>query len=337
VGSLVSFAAIVALGAWGWHAFQAAPLAVGGMDNTLAAAPQAPDASPLPPVVNSLASVSIRRFVSPHTDIPERTPSWLTTYTVERGDTVYSIAQDFDLMPESILWGNAEVLQDDPNLLKPGTLLNILPTNGLLYRWQEGDSLDSVASEFHTSAEKILEWPGNGLNPLDPTIDPGTLLIVPGGSRPFKWEQPVSYGGQARTYSVGPGKCVGGYSGVAGSDAWGWPTTNHNLSGYDFSEAHKAIDIQVYIGQPIYSSQAGVVVFAGESTVGYGLLVIVDHLNGWHTFYAHLSQWNVSCGQQVYRGTIVGLGGSTGNSTGPHLHFEMRYNGVGQNPWGLLP
>jgi murein DD-endopeptidase MepM/ murein hydrolase activator NlpD len=78
-------------------------------------------------------------------------------------------------------------------------------------------------------------------------------------------------------------------------------------------------------------------VFAGWSDRGYGDLVIVDHLNGWHTFYAHMNQWNVNCGQQVRAGSIVGLGGTTGNSTGPHLHFEMRYNGVGQNPWGLLP
>jgi murein DD-endopeptidase MepM/ murein hydrolase activator NlpD len=91
------------------------------------------------------------------------------------------------------------------------------------------------------------------------------------------------------------------------------------------------------MGQPIYASQAGVVVYAGSSTVGYGLLVIVDHLNGWHTLYAHLSQWNMSCGQQVYRGTVLGLAGSTGNSSGPHLHFEMRYNGGKENPWGLLP
>jgi len=336
-GSLLSLAAIAALGAWGWNAFQTTPMGTGPGENpALVNAPAA--SSSLPPVSSSLASFSIRRFVAPHTDIPTRTPSWLTTYVVVRGDTVYSIAKEFNLQPASILWGNAETLQDDPNLLKVGTELNILPTDGLLYRWREGDSLDSIAAEYNTTAEKIVEWPGNGLNPLNPAIDPGTLVIVPGGSRPFAWEQPVSTGGQSRTFNVGPGRCAGGFSGVAGSDSWGWPTPGGVASpgGYDFGPGHLAVDFYVYIGMPVYSSQAGVVVFAGESTVGYGLLVIVDHLNGWHTFYAHLSQWNVSCGQQVYRGTVVGLGGSTGNSSGPHLHFEMRYNGVGQNPWGLI-
>ena len=78
-------------------------------------------------------------------------------------------------------------------------------------------------------------------------------------------------------------------------------------------------------------------VFSGWSTVGYGYLVIVDHLNGWHTFYGHLSLNIAYCGQPVVRGSLLGSAGSTGNSTGTHLHFEMRYNGVGQNPWGLLP
>jgi murein DD-endopeptidase MepM/ murein hydrolase activator NlpD len=86
------------------------------------------------------------------------------------------------------------------------------------------------------------------------------------------------------------------------------------------------------MGQAIYAADTGVVVFAGWSDRGYGDLVIIDHLNGFHTFYAHLSQWNVSCGQQVYAGSIIGLGGSTGNSTGPHLHFEILDNGNRVDP-----
>lgn len=340
-GSLLSLGAIGALGFWAWNAFQTLPGGFGVDAGTLLPAESTTPAisSQLPPVSGSLISVSIRRMVDPHTDIPTRTTSWLRTYTVERGDTVWSIALQYNLSPDSILWGNADILQDDPNLIRPGTELNILPTNGMLYRWKDGDTVDKVALEYKTTAEKIIEWPGNSLNPLDPKIDSGTLVIIPGGSRPFKWETPISTGGKSRTYGMGPGQCAGGFNGVAGSDSWGWPTADGAFSpgGYDFGPGHHGIDIRAYMGQPIIASQAGVVVFAGWSTVGYGELVIVDHLNGWHTFYAHLSQWNVSCGQQVYRENIVGLGGSTGNSSGPHLHFEMRYNGGGQNPWGLLP
>jgi murein DD-endopeptidase MepM/ murein hydrolase activator NlpD len=341
-GSLVSLAAIVALAFWAWSAFHTNPSGIFSPFGGGATIPtsQTGSSSMLPAVAGQANTTNIGRMVELHTNIPARKSSWLTTYVVKRGDTVYSIAQEYGLFPESILWGNADILQDDPNLISPGTQLNILPTNGILYKWQEGDTIEKVASELKTTTEAIVDWPGNGLNPLDPKIDPGTLVIVPGGSRPFKWEQPVSgLGGRSRTFLMGPGACTSGYDGVPGTDAWGWPTADATFSpgGYDFGPGHGGIDIRAYMGQPIYASQAGVVVYAGSSTVGYGLLVIVDHLNGWHTLYAHLSQWNMSCGQQVYRGTVLGLAGSTGNSSGPHLHFEMRYNGGKENPWGLLP
>jgi murein DD-endopeptidase MepM/ murein hydrolase activator NlpD len=70
---------------------------------------------------------------------------------------------------------------------------------------------------------------------------------------------------------------------------------------------------------------------------GYGNLVVIDHLNGWETWYAHLSKVSVVCGQEARAGEIIGLGGSTGWSTGPHLHFEMRLNGVPQDPFKYLP
>ena len=341
-GSLISLAAVSAVGYWAWNAFTARPYDLAG-PGSLATAFPASQAAVNPDSLPSIAgmisySVQIHRTVEPHTNIPDRGSSWVTEYTVQSGDSLSSIAAQFDLKWETILWGNTNTLKDDPNFLKPGQVLFILPVDGAFYQWEERDTLESVAADFHVEVDAIVDWPGNNLNPLDPVILPGTWVIVPGGWRPFYWEvAPVSTGGSSRTFSLGPGTCTGKYNGTPGTDAWSWPTSNHNLSGYDFGPAHPAIDIYVYMGQPIYSAQAGVIVFAGWSDRGYGELVIVDHLNGWHTFYAHMSQWNVVCGQQVYSGTLVGLGGSTGNSTGPHLHFEMRYNGVGQNPWGLLP
>jgi LysM repeat protein len=341
-GSLVSLAAVSVLGFWAWKAFTASPYNLSS--STRVSAGGTPiatvelDPGALPNVSASSYSLQIHRAVDPHTDIPDRGSSWVTEYTVERGDSLSAIAAKFDLTWQSILWGNSETLKDDPNYLIPGKVLFILPVDGAFYQWKEKDHLDSVAAEFHVTPDAIIDWPGNDINPLDPVILPGSWVIIPGGWRPFAWEvAPVSTGGSSRTYSLGPGTCTGKYNGTPGTDAWAWPTANHNLSGYDFGPTHPAIDIQVYIGQQIYAAQAGVIVFSGWSDRGYGDLVIVDHLNGWHTFYAHLSQWNVGCGQQVYAGSVVGLGGTTGNSTGPHLHFEMRYNGVGQNPWGLLP
>jgi murein DD-endopeptidase MepM/ murein hydrolase activator NlpD len=347
-GSLVSLAAVSAIGYWAWNAFTASPFNISSPSPRAAgssATAAAIDPGSLPDVPGSLTSFQIRRAVDPHTVIPERGSDWVSEYTVQRGDSLSKIAEKFKLKWETILFGNTDSLQDDPNFVKPGQVLYILPVDGAFYRWKEKDTLESVAAFFSLKNEEIpvimdsiINWPGNEINPLDPVIQPGTWVIIPGGKRPFIWEAPmISTGGTTRTFGLGPGVCPGKYNGTPGSGAWVWPTANQNLSGYDFGAGHYGIDIYVYMGQPIFAADNGVVVFAGWSDRGYGNLVIIDHLNGFHTFYAHLSQWNVNCGQQVYAGSIVGLGGTTGNSTGPHLHFEVLWNGARTSPWDILP
>jgi murein DD-endopeptidase MepM/ murein hydrolase activator NlpD len=293
--------------------------------------------SSLPAINGPIITNGVQRVVDPHTDIPNRGSSWVSLYTVQRGDTVTSIATQYNLKPASVFFANSDSLQDDPNLLKPGQVLFILPVDGAFYQWQEGDTLEQVASYFSVTIDDIINWPGNEINPLNPEIAVDTWMIIPGGTRLYKWDAPMIRTGNSTSFAMGPNVCPGGYGGTAGTDAWAWPTYGHELSGYDFGPGHGGIDIAIAYDQPIHAAQNGVVVYAGWSDKGYGLLVIIDHLNYWHTFYAHLNQVNVNCGGQVYTGTIIGLGGSTGNSTGPHLHFEMRYNGVPQNPRGLLP
>jgi murein DD-endopeptidase MepM/ murein hydrolase activator NlpD len=334
-GCLLSLAVISAVGYWAWNALNATPIIGMGNPTPLAVMERQVNNevnSSLPTLPNASSYSAINRAVDPHTNIPERGSSWVTEYIVQRGDTLSGIATKFNLSWESILWGNTDTLKDDPNFLEPGQVLYILPVNGMFYKWQKKDSLESVAAEYNTSVDAIVGWPGNDLNPLNPVITPGSWVIIPGGSRPFSWEAPMISNGTSKTFGLGPGTCPGAYNGNSGSGVFRWPTTNHNLSGYDYSAMHRGIDIYVYMGQPIYAADAGVVVFAGWSDRGYGDLVIIDHLNGFHTFYAHLSQWNVNCGQQVYAGTVVGLGGSTGNSTGPHLHFELLENGIRLDP-----
>jgi murein DD-endopeptidase MepM/ murein hydrolase activator NlpD len=135
------------------------------------------------------------------------------------------------------------------------------------------------------------------------------------------------------------GVCEGPFAGPVGTAAFIWPAGNHYLSGYNFSlRWHPGIDIATQLGDPIYAADAGVVVFAGWNSQGYGNLVVLDHGNGWETLYAHLSQINVDCGQAVEQGSVIGLAGSTGNSTGPHLHFEILNDAYGRvNPWWYLP
>ena len=110
------------------------------------------------------------------------------------------------------------------------------------------------------------------------------------------------------------------------------------LSGYDYSPPiHNGIDIAGAEGNAIFATDSGVVVFAGWSQFGYGYLIVLDHGNGWQSAYAHLSSVGVICGQSVAQGTVIGGLGTTGNSTGPHLHFELRNDMYGKvNPWDFL-
>lgn len=277
------------------------------------------------------------RFPQNHTIAPTRPRSKPIEYEVLSGDAVFSIAHKFNISPETVLWSNYAVLRDDPHSLDVGQVLIIPPTNGILYEWREGDILENVARDFKALAEDILNWPGNNLDITNPTIEPGTLVMVPGGEREFQqWVVPTFAVGRSGTSSL-PEGCVIGGSPAFGSGWFIWPADNHYLSGNDFWSGHLAIDLATALGAPIYASDSGVVVYAGWNSNGYGNVVMIDHMNGYHTLYAHLNSINVSCGSSVAQGNIIGRAGSTGNSTGPHLHFEVRYFGGFVNPWTVLP
>ncbi|MEN8172822.1 MAG: M23 family metallopeptidase, partial [Chloroflexota bacterium] len=130
----------------------------------------------------------------------------------------------------------------------------------------------------------------------------------------------------------GPGFCGSIYEGAIGTYTFVWPTPSHMLTQLYDPVVHRAIDIGGTTGDAIFAADHGVVVYAGWSNWGYGYLIVIDHGTGWQTAYAHLSAVAVSCGQSVYQGTRIGALGNTGNSTGPHLHFEMIINGAKVNP-----
>jgi murein DD-endopeptidase MepM/ murein hydrolase activator NlpD len=343
-------AALAGLGYWMWKTFEVRPqaelpLAVG----TVASADAGIDAGNRIALPSAFAAAGmpddIIRAIVFQTTVPVRSPDWVIPYTVQKGDSVEAIAKRFGLKDASIVWGNTGLLAEDANFLQPGQTLNILPVDGAFYQWKKGDDLASVAGTWNTTVDAVINWPGNELNPLAPSIVPGQWLILPGGWKPYDWEAPIVHTGKSTTYALGSGMCQNGYDGPTGTGDWMWPSppSYHWLSGNDFlGAAHPGIDIAAYVGMPVYAADNGVIVYAGwsqnrDGTPGYGDLVIIDHLDGWHTFYAHLSQINVTCGQPVSRGMVIGLAGSTGNSTGPHIHFEMRYGNVPQNPWGVLP
>jgi LysM repeat protein len=294
----------------------------------------------LPPFEPQAKSSGVARLANPKTNIATRSRVDILRYTVQRGDSVFGIAKSFGLKPESILWGNYDTLNDDPDMVQPGLDLSILPVDGVLYKWQAGDTLDAVAAKFEIDPHEIVDWPGNHIDPADPVIQAGTQLVIPGGKREFRqWLIPIIARGNAGVGAAfGSGGCRGDFSGGAyGSGAFIWPSANHYLSGNDYWSGHLAIDIALSLGDLVWASDSGVVVYAGWSGGGYGNMVMIDHGNGYQTLYAHLSGVTVQCGQSVGKGSTIGYGGSTGNSTGPHLHFEVRSNGGFINPWYVLP
>jgi len=281
---------------------------------------------------------SLNRLNELHTNIPKRPNVAGQEYVVESGDSVFAISDYFKLKPETILWANYNVLNDNPDMLGLNQKLYIPPTDGVVHKWKAGDTLESVASLYKASTKDILLWPGNKLDIVTPEIQPGSLVMVPGGQREFRrsWVIPTIPRGAAGVAMNFPGTCDTGAGGALGTGSFIWPGPAHSISGNTYWSGHLAIDIAIGIGTPVVASDAGVVVFSGWSPVGYGNMVMIDHGNGFQTLYAHLTAALVRCGQSVNKGNTIGTGGSTGNSTGPHLHFEMRYMSGFVNPISYL-
>lgn len=136
----------------------------------------------------------------------------------------------------------------------------------------------------------------------------------------------------------GPATCPGTGEGPEGSGVFIWPSQYQALSGTDFKEGHPGIDLNAPAGSPVFAADAGLVIFAGwTGGVGYGNTILIDHGNGYKTLYAHLSQVSTFCGAKVEAAKLIGLSGNTGNSSGPHLHFEVRVPGGYINPLRVLP
>jgi murein DD-endopeptidase MepM/ murein hydrolase activator NlpD len=258
--------------------------------------------------------------VVPHTTIPRRYRIDPITYTVQAGENVSTIADQFGVSAETILWNNGD-LEDNPDYLTVGDVLTILPVSGVYHTVVKGDTLDSIAEKYKVQVEDITAYEGNYMQ--EPyTITVGQKLIVPGGQKPYQVRHVVAWSGAVPKDAK------------RGSGSFGWP-----VSGYitqRFSEVHQAVDIGVVEGTPVKAADSGYVAVVGRSDTGYGRYVLIDHGNGFQSLYAHLSVIYVQVGQSIGKGQTMGLSGNTGKSTGPHLHFEIILNGVRRNPFIYL-
>ncbi|MBA3534041.1 MAG: peptidoglycan DD-metalloendopeptidase family protein [Ardenticatenales bacterium] len=241
-------------------------------------------------------------------------------YAVKGGDTLEKIAASFGLQETSLIWANPE-LERNPELLTIKQELVIPALDGVLHITREGETVESIAAAYAVDPAIVYWFPGNYLpdGAASPPI-PGQRLMVPGGQKPYEPPPP----------DVSPPTPKNGQASYFGWPAGGYLTQT-------FSAHHGAIDIAAPMNTPIFAAQSGEVVFSGWDNRGYGYAIVIDHHNGWFTRYAHLSGMYSDVGDWVQRGDVIALMGSTGRSTGPHVHFEIITSGYRYNPLDYLP
>lgn len=250
------------------------------------------------------------------------------THVVTEGETLSSIAERYGLDVSTIIWENS---LNEKTPLKPGQELRILPVDGIRHKVQRGETIFSIAKKYgledEAEAQKIVNYPFNEfLNDETFELATGQFLVIPDGVKP---NDPAP-----RPVARAVGRLTPDAGSVTATGSFVWPASGKITQGYRFY--HKALDIANRGGGPILAADAGTVRTAGWDSSGYGNRIIVDHGNGYATLYAHLSVIQVRDGQRVNRGDVIGQMGSTGRSTGTHLHFEIRQGAVLLDPTGLL-
>jgi murein DD-endopeptidase MepM/ murein hydrolase activator NlpD len=251
----------------------------------------------------------------------------IITHTVQDGETLSSIAQRYGLQINTIQWEND--LADNVKL-KPGQELRILPIDGVRHKVQRGETIYTIGKKYSlegSEVQSMVDYPFNEfLNDETYELATGQFIIVPDGVKPdVVAVKPTPKFAKVLTPDAGA---------VTGSGSFVWPAAGMITQGYRFY--HKAFDIANRAAGPILAADSGTVISAGWDSSGYGNKVMVDHGNGYVTLYGHLSVIQVNAGQRVNRGDTLGQMGSTGRSTGTHLHFEIRKGAGLQNPGDFL-
>ncbi len=232
----------------------------------------------------------------------------IVIYTVEKGDTPSGIAKRFGVTLNTLLWANDI---KNSSSIGIGDELVILPISGVQYTVKKGDTLESIAKKFKGDSAEIMSFNGLAVNE---TLGVGTVLIIPDGEGETPLlPSPGAVRPQTRFANLPA------YLGYYLRPIVGGRKTQ-GIHGYN------GVDIATPCGEPVFASAAGSIILARPTgwNSGYGQYIVVSHPNSTQTLYAHLSKIFVSPGQNVSQGAIIGLIGSTGRSTGCHVHFEVR-------------
>lgn len=299
-----------------------------------------------------------RNLFEPFTIIPNRPRNEVIQYTVVRGDTIESIAARFGLKPETIAWSNPRrIIQ----VLRPGDVVNIPPVDGVYVKTFGSSTIAQMTQQYKlTDPYVVLDSPYNRTVVQEQSLTPnsiprnGTPLFFPGGqAEEIVWQVAVEVieGGAGTTTSSNPsappppprvsfqqgerGSCPP--QEIVGGAYWVNPLSGGYTITRGYASWHPGIDLAAPVGTPVRAANSGRVIFSGWNSFGYGYMIAIVH-GPTISIYGHLSEYYTNCGQDVVAGQVIGAVGNTGNSSGPHLHFEIRgtRNNATQDPASIL-
>ncbi len=328
-----------------------APSPAASSDANPVAQPSAVDSGAGPALQSSLSAAQILALLAtppapmtedtatslrydPFTIISARARSKMLNYTAQRGDTIDAIAKRYGLSNESIAWCN-----NLKQFLQPGDVLRIPPEDGACHTVLRAQRLDiSAITEKYKIDDPylIIDSPANDLGDISPeTLLPSnTRLFIPGGEgAPITWNAPVQEDSAGNVVAFDPGSIFSCGSRFGGGTEWRNPLPGGTFV-RGFFPGHEGIDVAAAPGAPIYAANSGPILYAGWNNWGYGNTVVIGH-GPFSTLYGHMSSIAAHCGQTVNAGQVIGYVGSTGRSSGPHLHFEVRYRNEPRYPDSL--
>lgn len=261
------------------------------------------------PLKTSIGAVWVAATSAPTEKLPA-----ISAYEARRGDTLVTIAARAGITVDTL----TQVNQLSTPALTPGERLLVPPVDGTLIPVDPNQSLELLATTFRVDPDVLRR-----LNGIGPDGKLPSELFIPA----------VSTDAIAPPATPALAPVADPSSGRERVVRFTWPT--HGVLTQYFWQYHPGIDIANDVGTPEVAADGGKVIWAGWGD--YGIYVQIDHGNGFQTVYAHMSRVLVSVGEMVGKGQPIGLMGATGRATGPHLHFEIRYQGIPQNPLDLLP
>jgi murein DD-endopeptidase MepM/ murein hydrolase activator NlpD len=252
---------------------------------------------------------------------PEQIPKYFR-YKVQSGDSINGIANKFNIDSKYIFWNNIH-LTSKSDIINIGDMIRVPTVEGVLHDVRFGETLSEISYKYNAEAEDIIDFPSNNIYDANFIEENVTILIVGGTQAKAATDISSINNNVLEKESSAAGFVWPADGPITSVMTWWHPT---------------GIDIGALYDAPVVATNNGTVIFAGgDPCCSYGLYVDIRHPGGFVSRVAHLNKIWVTAGQQVQRGEIVGLNGSTGRSSGPHVHFEIRRNGLLQNPLNYIP